>query len=288
VVGAQLEAPVTAVPADAVDAVTGLEPHRLAHRALPGRDLVEVELDTPLLGAQLAAPLVLTAHPGAGGAAPLARAATEQALALIVGEDAPRLHDRPPLLLVAVPGGALLDGPEQAERLVAVAGADGLVVELDPVGEALASGRVPRAEHIAAACAALAPLPVVVRETGSGMDGADARALQVLGVGAVDVGGAGARPAADAAFAGWGVTLAEAVAEAALMAPGLPVLAGGPLRDGVQAAICLALGATAAAPRLDPAADAAEAVAAVLHQLRVAVWACGAASAAAMHPGLLR
>jgi len=26
----------------------------------------------------------------------------------------------------------------------------------------------------------------------------------------------------------------------------------------------------------------------VLHQLRVAVWACGAASAAALHPGLLR
>ena len=52
--------------------------------------------------------------------------------------------------------------------------------------------------------------------------------------------------------------------------------------------MCLALGATVAAPRLDAEQDAAEAVAAVLHQLRVAVWACGAPSAAALHPGLLR
>ena len=84
------------------------------------------------------------------------------------------------------------------------------------------------------------------------------------------------------------MTLAEAVAEGALMAPGLPIIAGGPLRDGVQAAMCLALGASAAAPRLDGGDDAAGAVAAVLHQLRVAIWACGAPSPAALHPGLLR
>jgi isopentenyl-diphosphate delta-isomerase len=269
--------------------VTGLEAHRLAHRALPGRDLAEVELGTLLLGAELAAPLVLAVPEGAH-AAPLARAATEQGLALVVGEDAARLHDRPPLLLVSVPGRALLDGPDHAERLVALAGADGLVVELDPIGDALASRRAAGAgaEHLAAACAALAPLPVVVREAGCGMDGADVRSLQMLGVAAVDVGGAGARPVADPAFAGWGVTLAEAVAEGALMAPGLPIIAGGPLRDGVQAAMCLALGASAAAPQLDGGDDAAGAVAAVLHQLRVAIWACGAPSPAALHPGLLR
>jgi isopentenyl-diphosphate delta-isomerase len=289
VVGAQLEAPVTAAAAASADhVVTGLEGHRLAHRALPGRDLADVQLATPLLGAELAAPLVL-AVPARAAAEPLARAASELGLALIVGEDAARVTPRPPLLLVSLPGAALFDGTEAAERLVALTGADGLVVELDPVGDALASGRAARAEHLTAACAALAPLPVVVREVGSGFDGADTQALQALGVAAVDVGGAGSRPAGDPAFAGWGVTLADAVAEGALMAPGLPLLAGGPLRDGVQAAMCLALGATAAVPRLDAgASDAGAAVAALLHQLRVAVWACGAPSAAALHPGLLR
>ena len=286
-VGAQLEAPETTAVTAAAAVATGLEAHRLSHRALPGRDLADVELATLLLGAELAAPLVLAAPAGAP-AAPLARAATEQGLGLVVGEDAARLHDRPPLLLVSVPGHALLDGTNQVERLVALAGADGLVVELDPIGDALASRRGAAAEHLAAACAALAPLPVVVREAGSGMDGADARSLQGVGVAAVDVGGAGARRADDPAFAGWGVTLAEAVTEGTLMAPGLPIIAGGPLRDGVQAAMCLALGASAAAPRLDADADAAGAVAAVLHQLRVAIWACGAPSASALHPGLLR
>jgi len=287
-VGAQLEAPVSSPGAAAGPVPTGLEGHRLAHRALPGRDLAEVELATALLGAELAAPLAVDVPAGAP-AAPFARAATEQGLALVVGEEAARLHDRPPLLLVRMPGRTVVDGPEPAERLAALTGAHGLVLELDPVGEALESGgRVARAEHVAAVCRALAPLPVVVREAGSGLDGADARALQALGAAAVDVGGAGARPAGDPAFAGWGVMLAEAVAETALMAPDLPLIAGGPLRDGVQAAMCLALGATVAAPRFGVEDDAAETVAAVLHQLRVAVWACGAPSAAALHPGLLR
>ena len=287
-VGAQLEAPATASGATAGPVATGLEEHRLAHRALPGRDLAEVDLATMLLGAELAAPLVVDVPAGAA-ASPFARAATEQGLALVAGEEGARLQDRPPLLLARLPGRALLDGPEPAERLVALCGAHGVLVELDPVGEALASGgRVAREEHVAAVCRALAPLPVVVREAGSGLDGADARALQALGAAAVDVGGAGSRPAGDPAFTGWGVRLAEAVSEAALMAPGLPIIAGGPLHDGVQAAMCLALGATVAAPRLDPEEDAAEAVAAVLHQLRVAVWACGAPSASALHPGLLR
>ena len=86
--------------------------------------------------------------------------------------------------------------------------ADGIVVELDAVGAAVRPRGDPRARRAEAAIAAiverLAPLPVVVREAGSGMDGADARALQAAGVAAVDVGGAG-RAGRDGAFAGWGV-----------------------------------------------------------------------------------
>ena len=290
-VGAQLEAPVTAPGAAAAGRAHGARGHRLAHRALPGRDLAEVELATRAPRGRAGRAARASTCPPARAAAPFARAATEQGLALIVGEEAARLHDRPPLLLVALPGRALLDGPEPAERLVALTGADGLVVELDPVGEALASGgRVAaRASTSRRRARALAPLPVVVREAGSGLDGADARALQALGAAAVDVGGAGARPAGDPAFAGWGVTLAEAVAEAALMAPG-------PAAHRGRAAARRRAGGDVPRARRDrrgaaartPRHDAAEAVAAVLHQLRVAVWACGAPSAAALHPGLLR
>jgi isopentenyl-diphosphate Delta-isomerase len=174
--------------------------------------------------------------------------------------------------------------------------ADALVIELDVVGAATRPEGDPRARRaepmIRAVVQRLAPLPVVVREAGSGMDGADARALQATGVAAVDVGGAGGRVHADDAFSGWGVPVADAVAEATLLAPALPVIAGGPLADGVEVAACLALGATAAClerPFADAAPETAgETAAALVHQLRVAVWAVGAPSAAALGPGHLR
>jgi isopentenyl-diphosphate delta-isomerase len=295
-------------------AVTGLERYRLAHRALPGRDLAEVGLGTPLLGAVLAAPILLAPPAEAGAIGRYARAASEHGLGLVLrgGErllaDPDRIAryhtpDRPPLLLGALAIEHLLDGdgPQRAQRLVEMLDADGLVLELDIVGAALrAHGdpRVRRAEAVVAAIAErLAPLPLVVRESGSGMDGADARALRDAGAAAVDVGGAGSsapRAAADlgAAFAGWGVPVGDAVAEAMLMAPGLPVIAGGPLRDGVEIAMCLALGARAACvtgPFANRPAEAASGIAAALvHQLRVAVWAAGAPGAAALHTGHLR
>jgi isopentenyl-diphosphate delta-isomerase len=289
--------------------VTGLERYRLAHRALPGRDLAEVGLGTPLLGAVLAAPLLIAAPPGPRGIGRLARAASEHGLGLVLGGGERlladpdeiaryRTPDRPPLLLAAIALEHLLDGdgPGRAERLVSMHDADALVIELDVVGAATRPEGDPRARRaeamIGAVVQRLAPLPVVVREAGSGMDGADARALQAAGVAAVDVGGAGGHAYAGDAFSGWGVPVADAVAEATLLAPALPVIAGGPLADGVEVAACLALGATAAClerPFADAGPETAgETAAALVHQLRVAVWAAGAPSAAALGPGHLR
>jgi isopentenyl-diphosphate delta-isomerase len=280
--------------------------YRLAHRALPGRDLAEVGLATPLLGAVLAAPLLLAAPAGERGIGRLARAASEHGLGLVLGGGERlladpdligryRTPDRPPLLLAAVGLEHVLDtdGPERAERLAGMLDADGLVIDLDVVDAAMrpdGDRRARRAEAtIAAVVQRLAPLPVVVRETGSGMDGADARALAAIGVAAVDVGGAGARDRDDA-FAGWGVPLADAVAEGVLLAPGVPIIAGGPLADGVQVAACLALGATVACVerRFADTEAPGEAAAALVHELHVAVWATGAPSAAALGPGHLR
>ena len=261
---------------------TGLERFRLRHRALPERDLARVSLETSLLGARAGR---ADRHLGddrrhAGGRgrqrrgwrgrrpstgwrwcwARAARCSTTPS-----GCSTYRSADRPPLLLGNL-GAAQVrrpDAPERAERLVSLLEADGLTVHLNPIQEAVQPEGEPDFSGVAAGIAAvverLAPLPVVVKEVGFGMDAADVALLRDAGVAAIDVAGAGGtnwalvegrrdERAGDvaAAFADWGVPTADALIEALATAPGLPVIASGGLRDGVDAAKALALGASAA------------------------------------------
>jgi isopentenyl-diphosphate Delta-isomerase len=307
---------------------TGLEGVRLRHRALPERDLADVSLETSLLGARLGAPLVVSAMTGGTEEAGvinerLARAACEHGLAVVLGSGRALLEDpsllptyrsadRPPLLLGNL-GAAQIrldDAPARAERLVELLDADGLTVHLNAIQEAVQPEGEPRfagvVAGIAAVAAHLAPLPVMVKEVGFGMDAADVALLRDAGVAAIDVAGAGGtnwalveggrdERAAEvgAAFADWGVPTATALTEARAAAPELPLVASGGLRDGVDAAKALALGATAAglarpfllAARADTGTGTA---ATLIRQLRVAVWATGAASASELGPDHLR
>jgi isopentenyl-diphosphate Delta-isomerase len=311
-------------------APTGLEHVRLRHRALPTGALAGVGLEADLLGARLAAPVLVSAMTGGtAGAATVNRrltaAAAEHGIALVLGSGRALLEDpsllptyrppgaaRPPLLLANL-GAAQVRGPhavERAERLVELLGADGLTIHLNPVqeavqpeGEADFDGVL---EGIAAIAERLAPRPVVAKEVGFGLDAEDVRLLAAAGVAAVDVAGAGGTNWAlvegrrdtraggvAAPFAHWGTPTTEALSGALAAAPGLPVIASGGLWDGVDVAKCLALGATAAGlarPFLLAAqADrAVEAVGTVLAQLRIATWAAGAGSAAALGPDHLR
>jgi len=303
---------------------TGLAAVRLRHRALPERDLAGVSLATRLLGVELAAPLVISAMTGGTADAAevnlrLARAAAEHGIALVLGSGRRLLDDpdllrtyrpaggaRPPLLLANL-GAAQVRGAEgasRAERLVELLGADGLSIHLNPIQEAVQPEGEPEfsgvLDGIARAVERLAPRPVVVKEVGFGLAADDVRALAAAGVAAVDVAGAGGTnwaliegrrdPAAGdvaSAFADWGVPTAEALAGARAAAPGLPVIASGGLRDGVDVAKCLALGAVAgglARPLLVAAqADrAGAALATIARQLRIAVWAVGAPASAAL------
>lgn len=308
---------------------TGLDRVRLRHRALPERDLASVSLETPLLGARLAAPLVVSAMTGGTAEAGeinrrLARAAAEAGIALVLGSGRRLLDDpallrtyrpdrasRPPLLLANLGGAQLRDrgGPERAERLLDLLDADGLSVHLNPLQEAVQPEGQPDFSGvlagIAASVARLAPRPVVVKEVGFGLGPADVVALRDAGVAAVDVAGAGGTnwaliegrrdPRAGAvahAFADWGLPTADALRAAVAADPELPVIASGGLRDGVEVAKCLALGACAAglarpfliAARADRAGAAVETV---VRQLRIAVWAAGAGSAGELGAGHL-
>jgi isopentenyl-diphosphate Delta-isomerase len=238
---------------------SGLDCFRLAHCALPGCDLEEVSLRTRLLGAELAAPVVLA------GEAATARTATEHGLGLIGNDHAP---DRPPLWLASLDVSELRGGVEAAEQLVSALEADGLVLHLDGMRAPVMRGA---GEAIAAVAERLHPLPVVARGGGFGLDPADVRELRAAGVAAIDVGGA--------AVAGWGVPTADSLAEAVLVAPGLPALAE--VDGGADAAKCLALGA---ATVTYPGGD----VEVLLDTLRLAIWSTGARGPGELTPGHLR
>lgn len=307
---------------------TGLDAVRLRHRALPERDLEQVDLGCALLGRRLGAPLLVSAMTGGTGEARvvnerLARAAAEHGLAMALGSGRALLEDpgliatyagdaRPPLLLanLGAPQLAAPDGPQRAAALVELLAADGLTVHLNAVQEAVQPEGAPAfagvADAIAATVEHLAPLPVVVKEVGFGVDAQDVRLLAGTGVAAIDVAGAGGTNwalvegrrdgragALAAAFADWGVATADALRAARDAAPGLPLIASGGIRDGVEAAKCLALGASAvgmARPLLQAAREerVAQAVGVFLDQLRIATWCAGAAAVTDLGPGHLQ
>jgi isopentenyl-diphosphate delta-isomerase len=212
----------------------------------------------------------------------------------------------PDALLLANLGAVQLNfgyGLAECRRAVEMAGADALILHLNPLQEALEpegntrfAGLLPRIEAV---CSGL-PVPVIVKEVGWGIAAADARRLVEAGVAAIDVAGAGgtswsqvemhrARSSEQAelaaAFLDWGVPTARALREVHQALPEVPLIASGGLRNGVDVAKCIALGASLAgmaAPFLRAAAESPQAVhdriRLILSQLRVAMFAAGCAS----------
>ncbi len=148
-------------------------------------------------------------------------------------------------------------------RIVRMVRADALALHLNYLEESVQPEGQTRARGSEAAVRALVrscPVPVIAKETGAGISLPVARRLRRLGVRAVDVGGVGgtsfaaieaqrARAAGDTLrmslgerFRDWGVPTAVAVRAAA--GAGLPLIATGGVRSGLDAAKALALGAT--------------------------------------------
>jgi isopentenyl-diphosphate Delta-isomerase len=193
---------------------------------------------------------------------------------------------------------------DEIQDIVAMVRADALAVHLNALEEAVMPEGDRQARGVRAAIAALAdalPIPVIGKETGAGLSTQAAMALRAAGVQALDVGGLGgtsfsAVEGARAARVGdqrgvrlgevfreWGIPTAVSVVQAA--PAGLPIIATGGVRTGLDAARAIALGATAvgvARPLLLAALDGYEAVAAWIEQfiseLRTAMFLTGAAT----------
>jgi isopentenyl-diphosphate delta-isomerase len=226
-------------------------------------------------------------------------------------------HVAPDILLMANLGAVQLNygyGADECRRAVEMIEADALILHLNALQEALQPEGNTRfaglLSRIEAVCGAL-EVPVIVKEVGWGLSEQIARQLAGAGVAMIDVAGAGGSSWSQvemhraqtegqrqvaAAFADWGIPTVESLLMVRRGAPELPVVVSGGIRNGIQIAKAVALGASAcgvAGPLLGPATKSDVAVAEVLQvlvtQLRVAMFAAGVADIPTLqHTPILR
>lgn len=302
----------------------GFDAIRFVHEALPDLDHAKIDLGVDFLGRRLKAPFLISSMTGGPSRAEainahLAEAAQALGIGLAVGSQRgaleggahgglnASLRDRAPdTPLLANIGAAQLTqgfGVDQARRVMDMIGADALIVHLNPLQEACQPEGDRDWWGVAAALETLIrrlDAPVVVKETGAGISAATARRLIDMGAAAIDVAGAGGAnwgliegeratdPADKAhalAFADWGIPTARAIANVRAACPDSLLIGSGGVRNGVDAAKAIRLGADIvgqAAGILEVATRSSEAVVhhfeLAIRQLRTACFCTGSAN----------
>jgi isopentenyl-diphosphate Delta-isomerase len=306
---------------------TGLENYQFIHNALPELDLNSIDTSVSVFGRQLQSPLLISSMTGGTEQAfqinkLLAEAAQTHRIAMGLGSQRAALENpdlartfqvrqiAPDILLFANLGAIQLNYSydiSHCQRAVDMVEADALILHLNvlqeavqPEGDIRWSGLL---KKIGQVCKEL-KRPVVVKEVGWGISKQTAKRLKDAGVSAIDVAGSGGTSWSEVeyhraptefhaqvarTFADWGIPTADSLQMARKGAPKLPLFASGGLRDGLDIAKCIALGATLggmASPYLKAAARSAEAldemVRIIVHQLRIAMMASGAPNITAL------
>jgi isopentenyl-diphosphate delta-isomerase len=299
----------------------GFDMVRFRHNALPEVDWDAIDLSTRFLGRPLKLPFLASSMTGGPHVSDrinraIAEAAEQMGFAMGVGSQrisltttdasglGPELRRIAPSIPIYGNLGAIQlvngMGLDEARRAVDQLEADGLILHLNPVQEAVQPGGDRNWAGVEAAIERLAralPVPVIAKEVGSGISGAVARRLVACGVAAIDVAGAGgtswaavegARLAAPDGqnlgeiFRDWGIPTPVCLAEVRQACPDIPLIASGGIRHGLDAARAIRLGANLAAQAaslLPAAMDGTEAVVAHVEAfasaLRIACLATG-------------
>ncbi len=261
---------------------SGLEKYRFVHEALPELDLDRIDTTLSLFGKKLNSPILISSMTGGTEAAKtinmrLAEAAQECGIAMGVGsqraaiehpEQAETFQVRkaaPDILLFANLGAVQLNygyGVDQCRQAVDMIEADALILHLNPLQEAVQdAGDVNfagLAKKIEEVCKKI-EVPVIAKEVGWGISERTAKLLADCGVSAIDVAGAGGTSWSQVemhrapddftrqlagTFVGWGIPTAESILNVKRAVPEMTVFASGGLKDGLDIAKCVALGAT--------------------------------------------
>jgi len=258
--------------------------------------------------------------------AAIAEAVEELGLGMGVGSQRAAIEDKklektftiarkkaPNAFLIANIGGVqLVNGYsiKEVERAVAMIEADAIAIHLNPLQEAIQPEGQTNFRGILEKISEIAEeidKPLIVKETGAGIAAEEAKKLETVGVNGIDVSGAGGTSFAAVeyyrvkgpknsfqrrlgdVFWDWGIPTAISVVEVSQSVK-IPVIASGGVRDGVDMAKALALGANLTSlsqPILQAAVKGARETKNVLslliEELRNAMFLVGANSVQELH-----
>ncbi len=301
----------------------GFDDVHLTHCALPEVDKDDINLSTRLFNKRLDAPLLIASMTGGHPDTceinkTLALAAEHLGIGIGVGSQRAAIEDpkqeasfrvvrdcAPNAFVYANIGVVQLAefGIAGVERAIEMIDADAIAIHLNFLQEAVqpegcthASGCLSAIKEVCNATS----VPVIAKETGAGISRETAAALVDAGVAAIDVGGSGgtswagveyyrALDRGDAMsehlgqlFWDWGIPTAVAIVECS--GCGVPIIATGGVRTGIDIAKSLALGASLAGtalPLVAPAMDGVDAVidrlSRMIAELEITMFLCGCA-----------
>lgn len=304
---------------------TGFEHIRFVHNALPELNLEDIDLSASLFGTKLKAPILMSSMTGGPVHAAkinrhLAEAAQELGIAFAVGSQRVALEGKGEFgidvnirqyasnsVILGNIGGAQISqtsGVEMAKRAIEMIEANGIYVHLNPLQEAVQSGGNTDWRGVLHGIELLCKegLNVAVKEVGFGLSTDVIRRLVSSGVSVIDVAGAGGTnwarvegyrdPRTDKiakAFTDWGIPTAAAVKAARNIAPEATIIASGGIRNGIDIAKAIRLGAdigAQAAATLKAATESTDAVVAhfqeIIDVLKLTLFVTGSADLTAL------
>ena len=281
---------------------TYLEYVKLIHNALPELDYDEIDISTTFLKRKFSAPLIIDSMTGGAPEAAringrLGELAEKYGFAMGLGSQRAGLESKelaetysiarknaPSAFLIANIGGAQLAKGltiDNIKKIIDMIQADALIIHLNPLQELIQPEGEPKYKGVFSKISEISgalDIPVIVKEVGAGISKEVAVKLEVSGVSAINVAGAGGtswagveKLRAEASnndlkihlgeiFWDWGIPTAMSLIEVKKTVK-VPIIASGGLRNGMEMAKCIVLGASMCAmayPFLLKAAESKE------------------------------
>lgn len=276
---------------------SGFDRMEFEHNALPELALAEVDCTRRFMGRDITAPFLIGAMTGGCDNGELinqhlAEAAEAAQIPMALGSQRAALNQNlaqnvrrwaPNATVIGNLGATQLQqhGLDLAKRAVESVCANALVIHLNPLQELVQPNGDRDWNHVLEAiqiCTSELSVPVIIKEVGSGIGPSTAKRLLEAGVQWVELAGRGGtnwpsielarngserEQAIAAPFINWGMDTVTLLADVRSACPKVNLVASGGVRNGLDIAKCIRLGAQMTAlaqPFLSPALESSEAV----------------------------